>query len=140
MVRDKYEKKTIATFSTTAGESSVSTSAYYEQTMHAFDTSDLPMPSWEYYEAAAEELVPAYRVESAKSDRSQCVQKGTACKHGEPKPSAASFIAKGSTRIGSFDRESGSYIRWVHLVDASDECIQSVHRCAHPVGATTEFK
>ena len=116
VVRDMYEKKSVASFATTAGGPSVSTSEYYEQTMHAYDTSDMPMPSWEFYEAAEEEPVPTYRVESAKSDRSQCVQKGTACKHGEPKPSAASFIAKGTTRIGSFDKESGSYIRWVHLI------------------------
>jgi len=114
-VRDIYEKKSVDTFATGTGKQSYSTSAYYEETMSSFDTSDLPVPSWEFYAAAEDEPIPSYRVEPASSDRSQCVQKGTACKHGAEKPHSDAFIAKGATRIGSFDKEGGSYTRWVHL-------------------------
>lgn len=36
--------------------------------------------SWEYYQRAAEESMPIFRVELAKSDRSACKQKGKAKK------------------------------------------------------------
>ena len=68
--------------------------------------------SWEFYAEAAEEAVPAYKVELAKSGRSECVKKPTAaaCKHGgDP------VIAKGEIRCGSMDMEAGSYGRWHHL-------------------------
>lgn len=42
----------------------------------AFDSSSTP--SWEFYADAAEEPVPIYRVERAKSGRSKCAAKGAA--------------------------------------------------------------
>jgi len=59
-------------------------------------------PSYEFYAAAAEEEVPGYKVELAKSGRSAC----TKCQ---------SKIDKGGIRVGSLDKVSGTYGRWAHL-------------------------
>ena len=59
-------------------------------------------PSYEYYEAAAEEDVPGYKVELAKSGRSKCVK-------------CQSKIEKDGIRVGSLDKVSGTYGRWNHL-------------------------
>ena len=40
------------------------------------------VPSWEYYKEAAEEAVPTYKVERAKSGRSRCCAKGSAKRQG----------------------------------------------------------
>ena len=114
-MRDIYEKKSIDSFATSRGKQGYSTATYYDETMNTFDAADLPVPSWEYYAAAEAEPIPSYRVEPASSGRSQCVQKGSACKHGAEKPHPDAFIAKGSTRVGYFDKEGGSYTRWSHL-------------------------
>lgn len=93
----------------------------------------VPTPSWEYYKAAAEEPVPAYRVELAKSGRSACVARGAAKKCGtgggkkrkardagpegeiwEPR-NEKDLIGQGEVRVGSIDGETGAYGRWVHL-------------------------
>lgn len=87
-------------------------------------------PSWEFYAEAAEEEIPLYRVERAKSGRSRCKKFGTklakcnvgfeeACDGGGSgaiiKEGDYAFIGKGDLRIGSFDEMSGSYGRWNHL-------------------------
>eukprot|EP00978_Attheya_sp_CCMP212_P033783 scaffold138237_cov50-Attheya_sp.AAC.2 len=105
----------------------------YDMTDYDVDFSNMPTPSWEYYEQAAEEAVPTYRVELAKTGRSKCKQKGTA-KHccdahpGAPSVAAASattstlvdlvadeIIEKGEIRIGSINDDTGSYGRWCHV-------------------------
>ena len=69
-----------------------------------------PYPE-EFYAAASEEDMPAYRVELAKSGRSKCkMEKSGRCALGTP-----FVIPKGSVRIGSIDQQSGAYARWVHL-------------------------
>jgi hypothetical protein len=70
----------------------------------------MPTPSWDFFYEAAEEDVPLYRVEAAKSARSKCQQKGKAKKCGEGEK-----IPKGEVRIGSLDEKSGSIGRWAHL-------------------------
>jgi len=65
--------------------------------------------SWEWFAEAAEEAVPGYKVEPAKSGRSKCNATGIAKKHDEP------LIPKDAVRCGSLDSESGGYGRWVHL-------------------------
>lgn len=60
------------------------------------------VPSYEFYEEAAEEEVPGYKVETAKSGRSKC----TKCE---------SKIAKDEIRVGSLDKTAGTYGRWHHL-------------------------
>lgn len=59
-------------------------------------------PSWEFYAAAAEEPVPTYRVERAKSGRSTCAVKKT-------------YIAKDNFRVGWINTESGKYGGWKNL-------------------------
>lgn len=51
----------------------------------------------------------SYRVELALSARSACKQTGAA------KKCPSDLIEKGTVRIGSFDVDTGSYGRWVHL-------------------------
>jgi hypothetical protein len=70
------------------------------------DMSGKPMPSWDYFESAAEEDMPIYRVELAKSGRSIC--KANWCGLG-------GAIGKGAIRVGSIDKQSGSYTRFCHL-------------------------
>lgn len=59
-------------------------------------------PSYEFYAAAAEEEVPTYRVEPARSGRSTCKKCGTK-------------IDRGGVRVGSLDKVSGTYGRWFKL-------------------------
>jgi hypothetical protein len=58
--------------------------------------------SYQYYEDAEKEEVPIYKVEPARSDRSKCQK----CKTNIPKM---------GIRIGSIDKDAGSYGRWIHL-------------------------
>ena len=110
-LRELFECEGVTSFAGSA------TNTYNTET--AFDInfkgfSKMPAPSWEFYAEAAEEPVPTYRVEAAKSGRSACKQKGSAKKCGDASE-GLNLIAKGETRIGSIDHEAGSYGRWVHL-------------------------
>jgi len=67
------------------------------------------VPSYEWFEEAAAEEVPGYRVELAKSDRSACVAGGASRLCG------GGAIARGALRCGSLDEASGAYGRWSHL-------------------------
>lgn len=59
------------------------------------------IPSCELYAAAEVEVMPMYMAELAKSGRSKCQY-------------CYSTIGKGSMRVGSLDRISGSYGKWYH--------------------------
>jgi hypothetical protein len=99
-------------------DSFVQAAASRKSTARAFEfaeaTRPKSTPSWEYYAAAAEETVPIYRVEPAKSGRSACSMAArgpnTRCVRGAPFK-----IPKGELRVGSIDEEAGAYSRWVHL-------------------------
>lgn len=78
---------------------------------HGKSPVHVPMPSWDYFQTAAQVPVPTYRVELAKSKRSKCTQRGSA-KHCPP---GGEGIAKGDIRVGSLDAEAGVYGRFVHL-------------------------
>ncbi|KAK3268662.1 hypothetical protein CYMTET_22847 [Cymbomonas tetramitiformis] len=106
VLRELFDTRAVDSFITAAKQS---TAAAYVGKASSFAAQDVP--SWDYYAAAAEEPVPAYRVETAKSGRSHCRAQGTAkgCQHN------LSTIPKGEIRIGSLDLESGSYGKWVHL-------------------------
>lgn len=80
----------------------------YDETWQHF--GDMPTASWDFYYEAAEEDVPLYRVELAKSGRSKCRQFGK--KMGR---CIDPIIPKGSIRVGSLDEDTGGYGRWVHL-------------------------
>ena len=70
------------------------------------------IPSWEFYAEAAEEVVPMYCVERAKSGRSRCQAKGSAQ---SPQCSRDDLIAKDELRVGWLNSESGTYGGWVRL-------------------------
>ena len=110
VLRDIFDKNTVSSF---INELTHDTSSKYESVFKDF--SSKPTPSWEYYEAAAEEAVPTYKIELAKSGRSRCVAKGKAKKCQPCRETGKSLIEKGEVRIGYFEKQSGQYIRWVHL-------------------------
>jgi hypothetical protein len=86
---------------------------------------DMPVPSWEFFHTAAEELVPGYMLEIAKTGRAQCVAKGKARKCVPANPDAVNMygklidkggmIAKGELKIGRLNNETGGYSNFVHL-------------------------
>ena len=129
VLRDLFDNGGIASFAPSSSQSTATASSY-ERKMA--DMADLPTPSWEYYAEAAEEPVPSYRVELAKSARSACNAKGAAKKcvsagaaesskaKGDPGSEVVlappkNLIGKGEVRVGWIDREAGHYGRWVHL-------------------------
>ena len=69
--------------------------------------------SYEYYEQAAQQDLPSYRMEYAKSGRGKCFATRTSKTCGPV--DAKCCIAKGSVRIGSLDAVAGTYTRWSHL-------------------------
>ena len=110
VLRDLYDKGLVSSF--VINQSKYDTSMQYDNIFKDF--SNRPTPSWEYYEAAAEEAVPTYKIELAKSNRSRCVAKGKA-KKCESDLNGKSLIEKNDIRIGYFEKQSGQYIRFVHL-------------------------
>jgi len=95
VLRGLYETHRIRSFVSAGGD------AYSSKSHDFFD--GMPTPSWEYYSSAAEEAVPIYRVELARSGRSLCKKKCMGAK---------SPIGKGEIRVGSIDLEAGAYGRW----------------------------
>ena len=86
---------------------------------------DMPVPSWEFFHAAADELVPGHVLEIAKTGRAQCVAKGKARKCEPASPDAVDsfgklldkggMIEKGELKIGRINEDTGSYTQFVHL-------------------------
>ena len=104
MLRDLFDKQSIKSYAV-LGSKKESAEKYYDVRQ---DFESTPTPSWEYYQSAAEDDVPTYSIELAKSGRSKCVKTGTGKKCCAVPP----VIAKGEIRIGSIDKESGSYHYW----------------------------
>jgi hypothetical protein len=91
-------------------------------------------PSWEFYQCAAEEGrhgiyvrsmsvhacsdlciatdVPTYRVEPARSSKSECKAKGAALKCKKKDDEMPSYINKDELRVGILYKETGSYGLW----------------------------
>jgi hypothetical protein len=74
----------------------------FDDELYAKYANNASYASYEFFEAAAEEEVPGYRVEPAKSGRSKCV-------------TCEGVVEKGAVRVGSLDEFAGSYGRWHHL-------------------------
>ena len=78
-----------------------------------FSTSqqEASTPSYEWFKAATEELIPYYLVEVAKSGRSTCHAKlrSIACHH------KSAEINLGEIRVGMMNLETGGYSRFNHL-------------------------
>jgi hypothetical protein len=109
VLRELFDCGAVDTFASAPSQSKRTSKEYGS---HMGDVSGAPTPSWEYFSAAADEPVPGYRVELARSGRSSCTAKGGAKKCGS---SESSVIDKGEIRVGWLDPLSGSYSRWVHL-------------------------
>ena len=104
VVRDLYDSGRVGSFVNSLNDSTASSFGESESRF-----AGQPVPSWDYYCAAAEQPVPTYRVERARSNRSSCCQTGNA------KSCLDASIAQGEVRIGSLDSEAGTYGRWIHL-------------------------
>ncbi|KAL3779504.1 hypothetical protein ACHAW5_010633 [Stephanodiscus triporus] len=74
----------------------------FDDELYAKYANGAGFASYEYYEAAAEEEVPGYRVENARSGRSRCAK-------------CDGHVEMGSVRVGSLDKVAGTYGRWNHL-------------------------
>lgn len=98
-LRALFDRGAIASFGDNAASTSVDT---------AVAGSEAEVPSWEFYADAAEEPVPIYRVEPAKSHRSKCTAKGAAKK-------CDGCIEKGALRVGYLNIETGTYGSWKNL-------------------------
>ena len=94
-LRKLYSEGKVKTF---AGEAARSRSTKEEFMKAAQDVGEMPVPSWEWYMNFETEIIPIYRVELAKTDRSSCQKK---CDD--------TTIEKGAIRIGWMDRQSGAY-------------------------------
>ena len=78
MLRSLYEKKGVTSFKDSGTPTATAFKAQHD------DVSQRPTQSWEYFQTAAEREKPSYRVELARSDRSQCKATGAAKKCGDP--------------------------------------------------------
>lgn len=102
----------------------------FDMSQYDFDFANQETPSWEFYEAAATEEQPPYRMELAKSGRSKCTQKGKKAKKCEqPRTdgmdessstaivaaTAPEVIVKGELRVGWLEPQTGTYGGWKHL-------------------------
>jgi len=119
LLREIYEKKEIVSFSSnlSSGGNDFHETSFDDLYSDIFtEFANKKTPSYAFYEEAAEENVPTYRVELAKSGRSRCSRTKTAsAKKCSPHGQEAAFIDKGEIRFGSINVESGSYGRWIHL-------------------------
>lgn len=99
-----YDNKKVKDSFVTSGSTTMNEATWQE-------FADMPTQSWDFYYEAAEEDMPSYRVELAKSGRSKCKQTSKIGK----KCGADTSIGQGEIRCGSLDDESGGYGRWHHL-------------------------
>ena len=105
LLRGLFEDRAISSFATAAADAipAFQTSGAAE----AFGGGRHPM--WEFYQEAAAEPVPSFRVELAKSGVSRCMATGGAVRH------AHDIIPKSAIRVGRIDMQSGTYTKWMHL-------------------------
>ena len=138
VLRELKSKGTIDSFHETAANATddFDFAASYESN-NAPD-NDSNVPSYEYYYEAAQETVPGYKVEYARSNRSQCVKckklrqrankkrnetadtnprKRVRMTEAEMNEALArnTNIEKNELRVGSLDDMSGTYARWNRL-------------------------
>ena len=115
-IRAAFESKRITSFSDLLSSSlpSLSSSLSNQYEYSGFERNFTP--SYDFYSEMAKEPTPIYKVELAKSSRSQCSsEKNASAKKCTPKGSEGAFIEKGSIRFGSLDKLSGTYTRWRHI-------------------------
>ena len=106
-LRDVFENKFVTSFVTTTAETSTAAADKFRNS-YSFDPTFTP--SWEFYEEAAQEREPRYRVEVAKTNRSKC---NCGKRFGKCPP--GTNIPKDALRVGTMDPVAGSYARWVIL-------------------------
>jgi hypothetical protein len=139
-LRNLFQKKQVpSSFAAYLEDDNAPANSYDE----IYDQFGEDIPSYEHFSEAAEEAVPSYKVELARSNRSQCnnckpkparekVGKGRAkavpaltvaatsavvkSKKGQKKDySGGIYIPNGALRVGSLESEAGTYGRWHHL-------------------------
>lgn len=103
-VRDVYDKRSIDSFADAAKADKKRKAGG-----GAGRKAGGPVPSWDFFAAAAEAEIPAYHLEAAKSGRSKCQK-------------CDEQIAQFSVRAGSLDAMSGKYSRYSHISDAPFDC------------------
>lgn len=103
LLRSMFEQRSVQSFAAEAEKQ--------KPKKHRAGLGGFKAQSHAFYEQAAEELVPTYRVVLAKSARSKCNQKTPSAR----KCAAGATIPKNAVRVGSINLESGSYGRWCHV-------------------------
>ena len=92
-------------------------------------------PSWEYYNAAAEEVMPLYHVELAKSGRGACSQTGEAKKCCADLPAAGGFKQTKRTKQKKKTSPAATTTKQED-VDVNHDCIaQLAHKTPRPLVA-----
>ena len=128
LAEDKKTKPPSTTRSKASKKSNQQDEVVFDMSQYDFDFSNQEMPSWEYYEAAAEEEIPTYRVELAKSGRSRCkatgkakkcyergIEKDSTCTDLVDSTAAPEIIEQGEIRVGWVNAQTGTYGGWKHL-------------------------
>ena len=112
-LRDRYDAGKIGTFAEDSAAATADESRDWEQFKKDFNFQQTPDVS--FFEAAAEEPVPPFKIEKAKSGRSRCASKL------KNPPHLNDLIEKNSCRIGSLTYDpnlggyTGTYGQFVHL-------------------------
>ncbi|KAJ3405419.1 hypothetical protein HDU80_001341 [Chytriomyces hyalinus] len=120
-LRELYEARAIASFAQLLSPKFKPTTAY-TNTKPQTNTHSTPFAfSFSFYAEAAEESVPLYKCEPARSSRSSCIRCANSSRRRSSKSQPQSqiklnpLIPKGSLRVGALNPESGTYSRWSHL-------------------------
>ena len=100
VLRDMMTKNLISSFY--LEQNGVVANDYYDETMNDFfsnNNNSKETPSWQYYYDAAQEDVPAYKIELAKSNRSKCSAKTKTARKCTSSIDEVSYIPKGTVRV-----------------------------------------
>ncbi|KAI8840161.1 hypothetical protein BJ741DRAFT_598110, partial [Chytriomyces cf. hyalinus JEL632] len=120
-LRELYEARAIASFAQLLSPKSKPTTAH-TSTKPQTNIHSTPFAfSYSFYAEAAEEDVPLYKCEPARSSRSSCFRCANSSRSRSSKSQPQSqiklnpLIPKGTLRVGALNPESGTYSRWSHL-------------------------
>ncbi|KAJ3236984.1 hypothetical protein HDU81_010128 [Chytriomyces hyalinus] len=119
-LRELYEARAIASFAQLLSPKSKPTPR--TSTKPQSNTHSTPFAfSFSFYAEAAEEDVPLYKCEPARSSRSRCIRCANSSRRRSSKSQPKTqiklnpLIPKGSLRVGTLNPESGTYSNWSHI-------------------------